>query len=200
MVFLLRGNERRLRRHGDRHKDRPTNHLHEPGPLPALPVQDTVFARCSIASDSLLAGPETLLKENILEAASPIIFGCSANDTTLCIDGVPGDRRFKIEVAYQTSQAGGSSGNGHAIPLSPVGVTHGGAFWFFSPDNPEMLVKVLDGCGFNGQKWFFASAGTNVGYTLRLTDMATGQQKSYTNADLHAADPILDTAAFAACP
>src|SRR6202030_4202394 len=107
--------------------------------------------------------------------------------TTLCIDGQPGDRRFKIEVAFQTSQGGGASGHGPAIPLSPVGITHGGAFCFFSADNPEMLVKVLDGCSINGEKWFFASAATNVGYTVTLTDTETGQQKIYMNADLHAA-------------
>ena len=167
---------------------------------PGLPVQDTVLARCSIVSDTLLAKPEPVAKESTPKIAAPVIFGCTPGDATLCIDGSPGDRRFKVEVAYQTSQGGGGSGEGHAVPLAPVGITHGGAFWFFSPDNPEMLVKVLDGCAINGQKWFFASAGTNVGYTLTLTDMATGQQKIYTNDDLHAADPILDTAAFATCP
>jgi hypothetical protein len=103
-------------------------------------------------------------------------------------------------VTYQTSQGGGLSGNGQAIPLAPVGISHGGAFWFFSPDNPEMLVKVVDGCGANGEKWVFASAGTNVGLTLTVTDTTTGAQKIYSNPDLNPALPIQDTSAFAACP
>ena len=171
---------------------------------PAQPIQDTNFSSCtaalteaSAAETSAAPGESTSARE---ATSSPIIFTCTASATTLCIDGSPGDHRFKVEVEFQTSQGGGSSGNGHAIPLSPVGITHGGAFWFFSPDNPEMLVKVLDGCAINGQKWFFASAGTNVAYTMTLTDTATGQQKIYTNADLRAAEPILDTAAFAGCP
>jgi uncharacterized metal-binding protein len=86
------------------------------------------------------------------------------------------------------------------VALSSVSVTHGGAFWFFSPDNPEILVKVLDGCSFNGAKWFFASAGTNVGFTVTLTDTATGAQRVYTNPDLNPALPIQDTSAFATCP
>ena len=165
------------------------------------PIQDTSFSTCSLASQETASSARHGGQQDSDDSASaPVIFGCLPNDRTLCIDGQPGDRRFKIEIEYRTSQGGGATGSGHAIPLSPFGIVHGGAFWFFSPDNPEMLVKVLDGCGINGNKWFFASAGTNVGYTMTLTDTSTGQQKIYTNADLHPADPILDTAAFDTCP
>jgi N-acetylglucosamine-6-sulfatase len=123
-----------------------------------------------------------------------------ATNTTLSIDDQPGDKRYAVQVTYRTSQGGGLQGNGRAVALSSVGMTHGGAFWFFSPDNPEILVKVLDGCSFNGAKWFFASAGTNVGFTVTLTDTATGAQKVYTNPDLNPASPIQDTSAFATCP
>jgi uncharacterized metal-binding protein len=63
-----------------------------------------------------------------------------------------------------------------------------------------MLVKVLDGCAVNGGKWVFASAGTNVGLTMTVTDTTTGAQKIYQNADLNPAQPIQDTSAFATCP
>jgi uncharacterized metal-binding protein len=63
-----------------------------------------------------------------------------------------------------------------------------------------MLVKVVDGCPANGYKWFFASAGTNVGLTVTVTDTTTGAQKVYTNPDLNPALPIQDTAAFPTCP
>ncbi|MGH9440779.1 MAG: hypothetical protein ACRD16_00730 [Thermoanaerobaculia bacterium] len=69
-----------------------------------------------------------------------------------------------------------------------------------APETARALVKVLDGCAINGKKWFFASAGTNVGYTITVTDTSTGEHSIYTNADLHPADPILDTAAFATRP
>jgi len=84
--------------------------------------------------------------------------------------------------------------------MSPVGLTRGGAFWFFSPDNPELLVKILDGCSVNGAKWLFASAATNVGFTLTVTDTTTGAQRVYTNPDRNPAAPIQDTSAFATCP
>jgi len=124
---------------------------------------------------------------------------CAPSDTTLCIDDQPGDRRFRVEVAFQTSQGGGASGPGHAIPLASVGATHSGLVWFFSADNPELLIKILSGCGTNGFHWVFASAGTNVSVTITVTDTVTAAQKVYTNPDNHPMDPIQDNLAFA-CP
>jgi subtilisin family serine protease len=124
---------------------------------------------------------------------------CVANATTLCIDDQFGDKRFKVQVVFQTSQGAGAAGNGQAISLSSLGVPHGGLLWFFSADNPELLIKVLPACPVNGSHWVFASAGTNVGLTITVTDTSTGAQKVYTNADLHAMIPIQDIGAFA-CP
>ncbi|MEE8522333.1 MAG: hypothetical protein V3T72_00245, partial [Thermoanaerobaculia bacterium] len=75
-----------------------------------------------------------------------------------------------------------------------------GLFWFFDPDNWEMMIKVLDGCGFNDHFWVFASATTNVEYTLRVTDTQTGVMKEYFNPLGNAAPAITDTGAFATCP
>jgi len=124
---------------------------------------------------------------------------CSPNATTLCIDHHSGDRRFMIQVSFHTSQGGGLSGSGQAIPLSSLGVTQGGLFWFFASTNPEMLIKVLDGCGVNSHFWVFFAATTNVGFTVTVTDTLTGHQAIYTNADKHAAPPVQDTSALT-CP
>jgi hypothetical protein len=121
---------------------------------------------------------------------------CVAAPTTLCIDDQAGDRRFRVEADYQTVQGGGASGHAQAIPLSSLGISHGGVLWFFSADNPELLVKILNACGFAGRFWVFASAGTNVGVTLTITDTLTGAQKVYTNPDLNPMAPIQDTSAF----
>lgn len=125
--------------------------------------------------------------------------GCTPNSTTLCIDDSAGDRRFKIQATFHTSQGGGSAGNGGAIQLSGLGVNAGGLFWFFSANNPELLIKVLNGCGVNSRHWVFASAGTNVGATVSVIDTRTGAQKTYTNPDLNPFPTIQDTAAFP-CP
>ncbi len=132
-------------------------------------------------------------------SANDIFTSCVPSDTTLCLDNVPGDRRFQATLSYATTQGGGLSGKGQALPLAQNGVRRGGLFWLFSQDNPEMLVKVLNGCPVNGKFWVFTSAGTNVGFTLNVRDTKTGILRSYTNADLHAAQPQQDISAFS-CP
>ena len=72
--------------------------------------------------------------------------------------------------------------------------------WFFTPNNWEMLVKVLDGCSLNGHFWVFAAATTDVEYVLRVTDMQTGAVREYSNPLGNAAAAITDTSAFSACP
>ena len=61
---------------------------------------------------------------------------------------------------------------GVEVPLRAyaVDVSHqAGYFWFFSPDNPEVAVKLLDGTAVNGHGWFFISSLTTVPFTLTLT-------------------------------
>lgn len=118
---------------------------------------------------------------------------CVANSTTLCIDDQPNDKRFQIRVTYATSEGGGLSGNGHPIPLASLGVNQGGLFWFFGANNPELLIKVLNGCSVNSHFWVFFSAGTNVGFHVNVTDLKTGHTLDFTNPDLTPAPPLQDT-------
>jgi hypothetical protein len=122
--------------------------------------------------------------------------GCFANDTTLCIDDEPGDRRFQITVDVDTALGNGFEGPGRAIALSSLGIGRGGLFWFFDSSNPELLIKVLNGCGVTGHHWVFWSAGTTVGMVIRVEDTLTGRVKSYTNPDQTQAAPVTDTGAF----
>jgi subtilisin len=125
---------------------------------------------------------------------------CVATATTLCLDNHPGDHRFAVTASFHTSQGGGSSGNAGAIPAAPLGVTQGGLFWFFESTNPELLVKILPKCSENSPHFLvFASAGTNVGVTITVTDTFTAAQKVYTNPDLTPMAPIQDITAFS-CP
>jgi hypothetical protein len=125
---------------------------------------------------------------------------CVPSATRLCIDDVPGDRRFAVEVAYQTTSAGGLAGEGQAKSLAPLGVTQGGVFSFFDPKNPELFIKILDGCGVNQHYWVFWSAGTNVGMDIDVTDTLAGESKEYLNPDQRAAPPVQDTSAFDCVP
>jgi hypothetical protein len=123
--------------------------------------------------------------------------GCVSDATTVCLDDQAGDGRWQVRATYSTAQDGGKVGDGQAIGLVPEDVSRGGLFWFFDPSNPEMLVKVLNGCGVNNSFWVFSSATTNVGFQMTVTDTKTGRTKSYGNTDGAAAVPIQDTAAFA---
>ena len=121
---------------------------------------------------------------------------CVPGTNRLCISDVGNDRRFQVDVSFSSSQGGGSSGLASAIALGPVGVTRGGLFSFFNKANPEMLVKVLNGCAINGNYWVFVSAVTTVGYTVTITDTDTGRTFVRGNVDGSTAAPVTDLKAF----
>ena len=89
--------------------------------------------------------------------------------TSLCL----GADRFVAEVSWRT--ADGRSGQGQAVPIT----SDTGYFWFFSPANVELAVKVLDGTSVNGQFWVFAGALSDVEYSLVVTDRLTGEARYY---------------------
>jgi len=41
-------------------------------------------------------------------------------------------------------------------------------FWFYDPQNPELLVKVLNGCAINGHWWVYGSAATDRNYEVTV--------------------------------
>lgn len=128
-------------------------------------------------------------------SAAVTVGACVPDATTLCL----GDGRFRVRLRFDTEQGGGFRGDATAAPLAPLGLEDGGVMAFFSPTNPEMLVKVLDGCPLNDRFWVFAAAGTNVGYELVVEDLVGGRQRVYRNLDGESAETITDTDAFASC-
>jgi len=119
---------------------------------------------------------------------------CAAGATRLCLQ----KGRFRAEVAWD---ANGTAGAGQAVANPSAGLSeNSGLFWFFSPDNWEVMVKVLDGCALNGRFWVFAAGTTNVHYVLTVTDTATGAVARYENPAGRAAAAVTDTSAFQNCP
>ena len=116
---------------------------------------------------------------------------CVPAPNTLCL-GQNG--RFKVEINWR--DFGGQRGAGRAVD---IGAGDSGLFYFFSPNNLEMLVKVLDGCAYNQRHWVWASATTNVEFTLQVTDTEAGTLKEYHNPSGHLALPVMDTEAFDNC-
>lgn len=126
--------------------------------------------------------------------------GCVPGPTTLCIDNQPGDARFKVTVQYATALGGGQAGTATAQPLTGLGITKGGIMAFLNPANPEILVKVLNGCNSSGFFWVFYAATTTFGFNLTVEDTIAGGSVTYTNPDQNPAATVTDIRALNTCP
>lgn len=94
---------------------------------------------------------------------------CVADARTLCLLG-----RYEVEATWKTATQAGA---GTAVADS----ANTGFFWFFGPENLELVVKVLDGTAVNGKAWVFYGSLSDVEYTVRVTDTRTGKVKTYRN-------------------
>ena len=104
-------------------------------------------------------------------AAEEAEASCVADAQTLCLLG----NRFRVSVEWQLRD--GTTGRGTAVPGSDVS----GTFWFFGPENIELVVKALDGRALNNRYWFFYGALSDVQYTITVFDTVTGARKRYRN-------------------
>jgi len=111
---------------------------------------------------------------------------CAPQGGSLCLDG----DRFAASVAFH-DPASGATRSGHPVPLSDGT----GALWFFDPQNPELIVKLIDGTAVNGHHWLFYASLTDVEFDLTVLDNWTGQQRIYHNAHGTLAS-VADTQAF----
>lgn len=133
-----------------------------------------------------------LVKDDELDLVSITPPPCQPGPTTLCLN----NGRFLVQADW--TRPTGEEGDGKAILPS----AEAGEFWFFRPDNTELIVKVLNACSTPGapRYWVFIAGLTNLEVTVAVTDTKTHQTKEYDNAQGHAFTPILDTNAFATCP
>jgi len=120
-------------------------------------------------------------------AATPDACG---DDATLCL----ANGRFLVEASWRTND--GTAGVGHAVSLT----TDAGYFWFFDPNNVELVVKSLDACAVNGHFWFFSAGLTNLAISLTVTDTMTGQVLPYESPAGTPYASVLDTTSFGGCP
>ena len=102
----------------------------------------------------------------------PVPGACTLTATTLCLL----NGRFQVRAAYQDYS--GHTGTGQAVPLT----SDTGSFWFFGSSNVETVVKMVSFCGGgSGNVAVYAGGLTDIQVTLTVTDVLTGQEKSYTN-------------------
>ena len=116
---------------------------------------------------------------------------CTPSNTAFCAN----NGRFEVQVVFSAPNLGIVNQSARAVPMT----SDTGHFWFFSPNNVELVVKVVDGRAFNGFFWVFYGALSDVAYTVTVTDTATGVSKSYSNPAGTLAS-VADTAAFSGGP
>ncbi len=56
-----------------------------------------------------------------------------------------------------------------------------GGFWFFAPANLEVLLKILDGTGFNDSYWIFFGSLSDVAFEFLVVETNSGRLRSYSN-------------------
>ena len=125
----------------------------------------------------------TLLVEAAVPAGS-----CRVDEETTCLQ----NSRFEVKANWW--KADGEAGAANVVG---EGTDDSGLFRFFDPENWEILVKVLDGCGINGRTWVLGASTTDLGYRIVVTDTVTGESRSYENEPGQPAPAIVDTKAFA---
>jgi hypothetical protein len=156
-------------------------------PIPTPPQGGNwALLRYTVSTDPNLAGAGNTEDFVQFPSQAPAAAGtCASSTTALCLNG----NRFKVEVAW--TDFSGNSGVGQAVPLT--GDT--GYFWFFGPENVELVLKVLDGTSINQHWWVFYGALSTVDYVITVTDTVAGTQKTYHNPSGNLGS-VADTSAF----
>ena len=152
-----------------------------PGPAPSSPNQFAqIGSRLYFQASDGVHGRELWALE--LPAGLP---ACPSN--LFCLQ----DGRFEVTVTAHAP-------DGDFVGQRALADSESGVFTFFSANNWEMQVKVLDGCQHNQAFWVFAAAASDTPYTLKVKDRSSGAERVYESTSLPAG-PLLDTAAFSTC-
>ncbi len=112
--------------------------------------------------DPLGLGVETLVGRYPKDA------GCRPGPEVMCLQR----RRFQLQ-ATRTTKDGTN-----AAQVARVSSSESGVFTFFSPDNWELVAKVLDRCRQNGYWWVLAGGATSLDWSLKITDTSTKTETS----------------------
>jgi ELWxxDGT repeat protein len=94
---------------------------------------------------------------------------CAAATDVLCL----ADGRFRVKVHWRNARAQDPRyRHGVAGALAAAdGSDRSGYFWFFRPDNVELVVKMLDGGDLNASFWVFRGGLSDVEHWLSVVDL-----------------------------
>ncbi len=147
-----------------------------------------VWSLSANANDALGTYNGTL-QGNALYWTYAAVLDCgSGSATSLCLQG-------HLLVSVEWRDFSGNTGVGTVVG----GSNTAGVFWFFEPDNWEMLVKIKNACAGYGHYWVFSAATTTVYYRVSVFDVSAGKRRLYFNYPHEPAVGIVDTSSFT-CP
>ena len=115
----------------------------------------------------------------------PPTSGCRPTTAALQFDG-----GYEVSMCYRTPQGEEGQAKSGVWASSQSGI-----LWFFSRENAEVLVKVLDGCAHNGHRWVFVAPVTTLEFNLRVTG-PNGKRWTHSNRQNVTATTKSDTSAF----
>ncbi len=162
-----------------------------------------IFARFSDASATAYGRPMggatanavEVLRRNVPHLAAryttsqlkpPTDYGC---EPETCLGG----GRFHVAVGFTAPHSFDPTSSVNTYPASRLPGAFGSnaaLYYFFDPDNPEMLLKVLNGCAINGHWWVYGSAATDLPYKISISDLAEYGDVRWVSSD-DIADPIV---------
>jgi len=154
----------------------------EAGPLPPGDYEVQAF---DVSNGTSPSPPVVTTRAKVWDATR-----CVPSDEAHCLE----EGRFRVEAQWKDFQA--REGDARTLPTT---LDDTGLFWFFTPDNVELTVKVLAACPVNGSFWVFVASGSTVEYEIEVTDTKTGARRTYHNDLGQIPELIADTSAFA-CP
>jgi hypothetical protein len=121
--------------------------------------------------------------------ASKLGARCVATASALCLH----QGRFGVEVYWRDHL--GNSGKAQAVRLT----RETGFFWFFSRENVELVIKILDGRAVSSSFWVIAGSLSDVEYVVHVVDLDTGVRRSFYN-EPGRLEGFADTSTFAQSP
>ena len=99
--------------------------------------------------------------------------------------------RFRATATWRASS--GRQGVGSPVAIDDAS----GFFWFFTTNNPEVFVKVLDACALNNRYWVFAGGLTNLGVQITISDQRSDLALPIINPLGSNFATFIDTSSFA---
>ena len=121
------------------------------------------------------SGPARKFSPEASATTGAFLGSCRTGAQYLCLR----DGRFEVQVHWTNPDMAGDHGLGAAVPIDFS--DESGLFWFFEPDNVELVLKVLDGTALNGNYWVFFGALSDVEYWVTVEDTQGSQRRTYHN-------------------